>query len=133
MSLIKKIVIDFIDKSIDEKSKTNKIKLVFISNFVLIGIFFILKLIDFITSFIFIGYNDIYEANTLAIPFIENPFLLILYFSLFIFVISSLNFLFYIKKDFNEFLVFFLIFIILLNFQGFWVVINNYEVFMIVM
>ena len=125
--------IDFIDKSIEEKSKTNRIKLVFISNFVLIGIFFILKLIDFITSFIFIGYNGIYEANPSAIPFIENPTLLIFIFLLFIFVISSLNFLFYTKKNFNEFLNFFLIFIILLNLQGFWVVINNYEVFMMVM
>ena len=106
---------------------------IFFLNLFLIGTFFIFKLIDFITSLSFIGYNGIYEANTLVIPYLENPLLLFLCFSLFIFFILSLNFLFYTKKGYNEFLVFFLIFIILLNIQGIWVLINNYEVFMSVM
>lgn len=112
-------------------TKNNLILLV--SNFLLIGTLFSQKLFDIFTTFLFIGYKGkIQEANMLVVPFLENPILLLSLFLLFIGFISGINLLFYYKKGFNEFLYLYLFFLVVLNLQGIWVLINNYEVFRMV-
>ncbi len=104
--------------------------ILFVSNFLLIGILFSQKSFDILTTFIYVGYKgSIQEANTLVVPFLENPVLLLSLFLLFIGFISGMNLLFYYKKGFNEFLYLYLFFLVILNLQGIWVLINNYEVF----
>ena len=104
--------------------------ILFVSNFLLIGALLSQKLFDIFTTFLYIGYKGkIQEANTLVAPFLENPALLLSLFLLFIGFISGINLLFYYKKGFNEFLCIFLFFLVFLNLQGIWVLINNYEVF----
>lgn len=107
--------------------------ILFVSNFLLIGALFSQKLFDIFTTFLYIGYKGkIFEANTLIVPFLENPVMLLLLFLLFMGFISGINLLFYYKKGFNEFLNVFLYFLVFLNLQGIWVLINNYEVFRMV-
>ncbi len=104
--------------------------ILFVSNFLLIGVLFSQKLFDFLTTLFYVGYKEnIYEANTLVAPFLENLVLLLSLFLLFIGFIAGINLLFYYKKGFNEFLCLFLYFLVFLNLQGVWVLINNYEVF----
>ncbi len=104
--------------------------ILFVSNFLLIGILFSQKLFDIFTTIQNIGYKGkIQEANTLIIPFLENPVLLLSLFLLFIGFITGLNLLFYYKKGFNEFLHIYLFFLVIFNLQGIWVLINNFEVF----
>ena len=103
--------------------------ILFVSNFLLIGFLFCQKLFDIFTSLHFIGYKGIYEANIFVVPLLENPILLLSLFFLFIGFISGINLLFYYKKGFNEFLYIYLFFLVLLNLQGIWVLINNYEIF----
>ncbi len=105
--------------------------ILFVSNFLLIGVLFSQKLFDFLTTLFYVGYKGrIQEANMLVVPFLENPVLLLSLFLLFIGFITGLNLFFYYKKGFNKLLYLIFFFLVLLNLQGIWVLINNFEVFM---
>lgn len=106
-----------------------KNKSTFIINWLLIVSFLILKLIDFITTLIFLEKNLINESNPFAVPLTKNALLLYSLLLLFMSFISILNIAFYKIKFFNDFLTYFLIFIILLNIQSIYVLIHNYEIF----
>ena len=101
---------------------------IFITNNLLILSYVILKLIDFITTFQYLGVNSITESNPFAVDLVKNPLLLISLFTGMIIIFILINIFTYLKHEYSSIQNLFLL-IIFSNLIGFGVLIHNFYVF----
>lgn len=102
--------------------------MIFYINFILIFTLVPVKIIDFLMSLKYIGTNNICEVNPFGYIFLNNPLVMFIAFIGLILFFVLFNII--IRKSFRE-LGFLLLFIlILMDFIGFYVLFNNFQIFL---
>jgi len=99
-------------------------KLIYYINFILIFILIPIKIIDFSMSLEYIGTNNICESNPFGYLFLDNPLIMFIIFLgmiLFWFIINII-----IHKKCSELASLLLLILVLMNFIGFYILINNF-------
>ena len=102
--------------------------LIFYINFILIFILVPVKIIDFLMSLKYIGTNNICEVNPFGHLFLHNPLIMFIIFlgTILFWFLSNIV----INKKYPELNTLLLFILILMNFIGFYVLFNNFQIFL---